>query len=395
MWLIAIRLSDLTDFMNFAPSHVTIELTHMYKTAIIDVIGIHTHKEDAVRELTELKSLIRTFGGIDVVHHMQHRTQPDKRTFIGSGKTRELLESVKAKKLDIVIINAIVKPTQIFTLTKFLWQANPNIEVWDRIDLILHIFEKHATTAESKLQIEIAKMVHMGPRISGLGGTLFSRQSGGIGGRGQGETNTELMKRHWRTLIKNKKEELKKYADKRETQLARRKSLGIKHVALVGYTNAGKTTLFNALTGKQKIAQDALFVTLDSIVGKLPSNQGEKSILVSDTIGFIQNLPPSLIETFKSTLMDVVNADLILHVIDVSDPKRERNIEVVREILSEIGAVTHPQMIVFTKSDKLPEKEWGQFSTLKKQFAFLRPIFISSTESINIDKLLTVIKNTV
>jgi len=367
----------------------------MYKTAIVDVIGIHTHKEDAIRELAELKSLIRTFGGIDVVHHIQHRTQPDKRTFIGSGKTRELLESVKSKKLDIVIINAIVKPTQIFTLTKFLWQANPNIEVWDRIDLILHIFEKHATTAESKLQIEIAKMVHMGPRISGLGGTLFSRQSGGIGGRGQGETNTELMKRHWRTLIKNKKEELKKYADKREIQLTRRKELGIKHVALVGYTNAGKTTLFNALTGKQKIAQDALFVTLDSVVGKLPSNNGQASILLSDTIGFIQNLPPSLIETFKSTLMDVTHADLILHVVDVSDSKRERNIEVVREILSEIGASKRPQIIVFTKADLLSEDKWGEFATLKEQFAFLHPVFISSKELINIDKLLTTIQKNV
>lgn len=369
--------------------------SYMYKTAIVDVIGIHTHKEDAIRELAELKSLIRTFGGIDVVHHIQHRTQPDKRTFIGSGKTRELLESVKGKKLDIVIINAIVKPTQIFTLTKFLWQANPNIEVWDRIDLILHIFEKHATTAESKLQIEIAKMVHMGPRISGLGGTLFSRQSGGIGGRGQGETNTELMKRHWRSLIKNKKEELKKHAEKRETQLARRKSLGIKHVALVGYTNAGKTTLFNALTGKQKIAQDALFVTLDSVVGKLQTNNESISILVSDTIGFIQNLPPSLIDTFKSTLMDVINADLILHVVDVSDTKRERNIEVVREILAEIGASKRPQVIVFTKSDNLPEDKWGEFAKLKEQYAFLHPIFISSQESINIDKLVTYIQQNV
>lgn len=367
----------------------------MYKTAIVDVIGIHTHKDDAVRELSELKSLIRTFGGIDVVHHIQHRTQPDKHTFIGSGKTRELLESVKGKKLDIVIINAIVKPTQIFTLTKFLWQANPNIEVWDRIDLILHIFEKHATTAESKLQIEIAKMTHMGPRISGLGGTLFSRQTGGIGGRGQGETNTELMKRHWRTLIKNKKDELKKIADKREIQLARRKELGIKHVALVGYTNAGKTTLFNALTGKQKVAANALFVTLDSVVGKLNVGSSQKSVLISDTIGFIQNLPPSLIETFKSTLLDVVHADLILHVVDVSDTRRERNIEVVREILHEIGAAKTPQRLVFTKSDLLPEEQWAEFAVLKQQYSIFSPLFISTTEEINLEKLTDTIQNEV
>lgn len=195
------------------------------------------------------------------------------------------------------------------------------------------------------------------------------------------------MKRHWRGLIKKKQEELEKYASLRLLQLKRRKEKGIKHIALVGYTNAGKTTLFNALTGKQKVMRDALFVTLDTTIGKAQLSGEGPSLTISDTIGFIQNLPPSLIETFKSTLMEAIHADLILHVADISDDKRDIKIEVVQSILTDIGASQVPQIIVFTKVDLLDEDRWSEFATLKKRYAAFSPLFLSTTERINIDAL--------
>lgn len=359
----------------------------MFRSVIIDVVGTTINVREAERNLVELKSLIQTYGSIDVGHIIQHRTKPDKDTFIGSGKVQELIEMVRNKKIDIIILNAIVKPTQLFHLTEQLWAANPDIKVWDRVDLILHIFEKHAQTTEARLQIEIAKMHHMGPRIYGLGGTYFSRQGGGIGSKGVGETNIERMKRHWRTLIKKKQDELEKHLTHRKGQVDHRKEQGVKHVALVGYTNAGKTALFNMLTGREKISRDALFVTLSSTIGRLKGVDHTHQLLVSDTIGFIQNLPPALIQTFKSTLLDVVHADLILHVVDISDELRNRKIQVVNEILQEIGASGIPQILVFTKSDLLPEEQWGEFQKVKEEYKDKEVLFISSSEEINITKL--------
>ena len=358
----------------------------MLRSIIIDVVSPHINVAEAQRNLIELKSLIKTYGSIDVGQIIQHRTKPDKDTFIGSGKLQELIEMVSDKKIDILILNDIVKPTQLFHITERLWVANPDIKVWDRVDLILHIFEKHAQTTEARLQIEIARMHHMGPRIYGLGGTYFSRQGGGIGSKGVGETNIERMKRHWRTLIKKKEDELEKQLKHRKEQVDHRKELGVRHVALVGYTNAGKTALFNVLTGRNKISEDVLFATLSSTVGRL-KGAGQTNLLVSDTIGFIQNLPPSLIQTFKSTLLDVIHADLILHIVDISDELRDRKIDVVQEIVYEIGASKIPQILVFTKSDILPETRWNEFEEVKKKYSAFQTLFISSTEDINIKKL--------
>lgn len=368
----------------------------MFRSIIIDVVSPNTNVAEAERNLIELKSLIKTYGSIDVGHIIQHRTKPDKDTFIGSGKVMELIEMVANKKIDILILNDIVKPTQLFHLTEQLWKANPDIKVWDRVDLILHIFEKHAQTTEARLQIEIAKMHHMGPRIYGLGGTYFSRQGGGIGSKGVGETNIERMKRHWRTLIKKKEDELKKQLEHRKGQVDHRKEQGIHHVALVGYTNAGKTALFNVLTGRNKISEDILFATLSSTVGRLKGLSGKtNNLLVSDTIGFIQNLPPALIQTFKSTLLDVIHADLILHIVDISDELRDRKINVVQEIIHEIGAGKIPQILVFTKADLLPEDRWGEFEEVKKKYSSLPTLFISSVEDINIKKLIDTISQSI
>lgn len=357
------------------------------RVVLIDVIDPHTHRDDAENMLAELRSLVSTYNGIDVVTIIQHRTRPDKSTFIGSGKVLELTEIVKQKKIDVIVINAIVNPTVLFNLTKELWGVNPQIGVWDRIDLILHIFDKHAATAEAKLQIEIARMRHMGPRIYGLGGTYFSRQAGGIGGRGIGETNIELMKRHWRKQIKIKTDELEKLSRQHELQLKRRRENNIPSIAIVGYTNAGKSSLFNLLTKRNKKVEDALFVTLDSVTGKVHLSDKFREVPVSDTIGFIKDLPSSLINSFKSTLMDAANADILLHVIDVTDPEMHEKVETVENILSEIGA--HPKRIIciFNKVDAHTGNGEELLKEINNKYEIFTPMFISVKTGFGIEKL--------
>lgn len=357
------------------------------KVVLVDVVDPHRHKDEAIKELAELKALVKTYGGIDIVNVIQHRTMPDKNTFIGSGKVEELKEIIRLKKIDIVIINAIVNHGQLFRLTLSFWPANRLIQVWDRVDLILNIFDRHARTSEAKLQIEIARMQHMGPRISGLGSTYFSRQGGGTGGRGQGETNMELMKRHWKDHIKAKTLTLKKLTDNRRRQLDNRRNNGQKTVSIIGYTNAGKTALFNRLTGKNKVVMDALFVTLDSTLGKLYLPQLKQEIMISDTIGFIKNLPPSLIEAFRSTLLESTNADLLLHVIDVTDDKMDIKIKVVDDLLIEMGIANKKQIYIFNKIDALPKN----VSLIKKyiadNFQKYTPLFISVKENLGIEQV--------
>jgi GTP-binding protein HflX len=321
--------------------------------------------------LEELKSLVSTFGGASIVHIIQRRMKPDSHTYIGSGKAEELVTIVGDSKIDVVVVNDIVKATQLFNIKKELWPVNPDIEVWDRVDLILHIFEQHARTSEAKLQIELARMRHMGPRIYGLGGAL-SRQGGGIGTRGIGETNTELMKRHWRRETKEIQEKLQKLGRDREQQLERRREIGFHTISIVGYTNAGKTSLFNMLTGKHKLARNALFATLDSSVGKLHLPQTNTSVMVSDTIGFIQKLPAKLIDAFKSTLMESIHADILIHVIDASDMLMYDKIHIVEQVLTELHIESKPMIYVFNKMDLTTtinkDDIWEVYSDYSPQF---------------------------
>ena len=221
------------------------------KYILVDVVAQSQPKAVSEKNLEETLSLIDTLRSGKVVKVIQKRDHPHPGTFIGSGKAEELIDIIKKYQIDVVIINTIAKSTQLFNLLSLYWPINPMIEVWDRVDLILHIFAKHARTAEAKLQIKLAQMHHMGPRMYGLSEEL-GRQSGGIGGRGVGETNVELMKRHWRDQIKSTKEQLVKYVQGKQQQLDRRRRTGLKTVSIVGYTNAGKTTLFNILANTAK-----------------------------------------------------------------------------------------------------------------------------------------------
>ncbi len=356
---------------------------------LVSIIPRDVSDEETFKDLKELKALVEALGGKVADFVVQRRETHDKGMYIGRGKVREIAQLIKEKNIDVIILNAIVKPTHIFEMTNILSITKPEIMVWDRVDLILEIFSQHAHTAEAKLQIELAAMRHMGPRIFGMGHVL-SRQAGGIGTLGIGETNTELMKRHWQTQMKKVQDKLKKLSLDRERQLARRKKVGFQTVSIIGYTNAGKSSLFNLLTGKKNIVENALFVTLDSSVGKVTLPRSKKQILLSDTIGFIKNLPLDLINAFKSTLMESLHADLLVHVIDVSDDDMQRKIESVEVVLSNLDLRNKKRVYIFNKAETIDELDK---TFVENQYADFYPQFISVKEKIGTENILEIIEN--
>ena len=341
------------------------------------------NQENILLELEEIESLIKTYGGEVQALSVQKGERPSQSTYLRSGKLETTADLIEKEKIDIVVAKDNLKPRTMFTLEKIFNRTNPDIKVWDKAFLILHIFDIHADSSESKLQIKIASLKHMGPRIYGMG-YILSDQGGGIGTRGIGETNTEIMRRHWRNEIFALKKKIKDQEKKRKIQIDARKRMGVKTVSIIGYTNSGKSTLFNLLTGKKKVAENKLFVTLDSNTAKLFFKGTRQNAILSDTIGFIRNLPPFLIDTFKSTLMESVNADLILHVIDVADPDMAAKIHTVEKIAYELNLPREKLIYVFNKTDK---KESYPQIELSEKYSQYNPQFISAINGKGIENL--------
>jgi len=353
---------------------------------LVSIIPRGVGDVEIFEELKELKELIDSYGGQTVEFVLQKREVHDKGKYIGSGKVQEISQIIQKERIDVVVFNGIIKPGHLFDLQRIFHPLNPMIKVWDRSDLILEIFASHAHTAESKLQIELAAMRHMGPRIYGLG-SILSSQGGGIGTRGIGETNTELMRRHWKIQMKKTKDKLTKLSKQRADQLKRRKRIGIPTVSLVGYTNAGKTSLFNMLSGKKKLASKTLFATLDSVTSRLVFPKSHSEAILTDTIGFINNLPPMLIDAFQSTLLEAIHADLLLVVIDSSDPAFRKKIDIVESTLRSLPVGAAKRIYVFNKIDLVSNSE----ESIRKEFKNYSPLFVSAKKGLGKQQL----KNTI
>jgi GTP-binding protein HflX len=306
----------------------------------------------AERSLRELAQLAETAGSAVVGGVVQRRDAPDPATYVGSGKARELRDLVVTSGADTVICDGELSPGQLRTLEGIV-----KVKVVDRTWLILDIFAQHARSREGKAQVSLAQMQYLLPRLRGWGESL-SRQAGGraggatggVGTRGPGETKIETDRRRIRSQMAKIRSQLRKMEATRETQRQARRKSGVPTVALAGYTNAGKSSLLNRLTGSGVLVDDSLFATLDPTVRKARTPQG-REITLSDTVGFVRHLPHQLVEAFRSTLEEVRDADLIVHVVDGSDEAPREQIAAVREVLGEIEARQVPEIIAINKAD--------------------------------------------
>ena len=297
-------------------------------------------------DLEEFEQLARSAGATPVATVTGRRERPDPRYFVGSGKAEEISAVAAAESADVILIDHPLSPSQERNLEKLTGRR-----VLDRSGLILDIFAQRARSFEGKLQVELAQLKHLSTRLV-RGWTHLERQKGGIGLRGPGETQLETDRRLLATRVKSLTRKLARLRQQRDTGRSARAGIPVPGVALVGYTNAGKSTLFRALTGADAFIADQLFATLDPTVRKL-ALPGGAGIVVADTVGFIRELPHELVAAFKSTLTEARNAHLLLHVIDAADPRRDEYIEQVNSVLAEIGAGELPQLAIYNKIDKL------------------------------------------
>jgi GTP-binding protein HflX len=305
---------------------------------------------DAEQTLNELAGLASAAGASVALRMLQERSRPDPATFIGSGKVASLAAACAESEIDLVVFDNELSPAQLRQLERAL-----GCKVLDRTQLILDIFARRARTREGKWQVELAQLNYLLPRLVGSGAAL-SRLGGGIGTRGPGETKLESDRRRIRIRIQAIRREIEQVRRRRAQLRERRQKRSTPTVALVGYTNAGKTTLFNALTSARAVASDALFVTLDPLLRqvRLP---GGGTLLLSDTVGFIDRLPHALVAAFRATLEEVAEADLIVHVIDAGAVDRERHLKAVTRVLEEVGAGMAPLLEVYNKVDTVTADE--------------------------------------
>ena len=316
------------------------------KYAILVTIAENTAMlDECERSLDELERLLNTAGGECYAKVIQVKDKFDPRTCIGKGKVEEIAELCKNNNISLVVFDFELSPAQIRNLENDIG----DVTVIDRSMLILDIFALHAVSGEGKLQVELAQLRYSAPRLTGKGIEL-SRQGGGIGSRGPGESKLETDRRHLHEKIVSLEKKLAELEHNRSVMRAQRDRSGLTKVALVGYTNAGKSTLLNKITGADVLAEDKLFATLDPTTRKMQLETGE-SILITDTVGFIRKLPHHLVKAFKSTLDEVVYADILLVVSDINDPEVQEHLEVTKTVIEELGALDKPIIYVYNKCD--------------------------------------------
>jgi GTP-binding protein HflX len=351
------------------------------------LVGVWTEGtvRDAENSLIELAALAETAGSQVLEALIQRRSRPDPSTYIGSGKVDELRDMVVSTGADTVICDGELSPSQLRNLEQAV-----KIKVVDRTALILDIFAQHAKSKEGKAQVELAQLEYLLPRLRGWGDAL-SRQSGGsgrgggagggVGLRGPGETKLETDRRRIRTRIARLRREIKGMRTVRHTKRANRARNAVPAVAIAGYTNAGKSSLLNRLTGAGVLVDNALFATLDPTTRRTETSDG-RGYLLSDTVGFVRHLPHQIVEAFRSTLEEVALADLVLHVVDGAHPDPEEQVRAVREVLAEVGADRLPELLVVNKTDAAEEE-----TLLRLKRLWPHAVFVSARSGAGMDEL--------
>ena len=348
------------------------------KSVLVGIVTRGERDEDIDRSLDELEGLLTTAGGESFARLVQNKETPDPRTLIGSGKAAELAYLCACNDVKLVVFDCELSPSQIRNLEDIIGN---DVRVIDRSMLILDIFALHAVTGEGKLQVELAQLKYTAPRLMGKG-TELSRLGGGIGTRGPGESKLETDRRHLQRRIRSLEAQIAEMDKNRQTIRASRNRSGVVQVAIVGYTNAGKSTLLNKLTDAGILAEDKLFATLDPTTRKYELPCGE-SILLTDTVGFINKLPHHLVSAFRSTLEEACEADVLLILTDASDPAFREQLSVTEQLLSELGATGKPILYVFNKCDR----GFAELGRIGVEASADNQVFISALTGQGIDTL--------